>query len=99
MSICHCLIQARHAEEHKKMKEMGLAHLISAVKKGLTYQLAEDDIFHLMDMAHFYKENTNLCVSDVTNGKKVQIRVTEYDRDTCKKIREQSNIDYDLFLK
>lgn len=52
-----------------------------------------------MDMATFYKQNPALCVSDVTNGKKVQIKVTEYDRDICRKIREHSGIDYMLFLK
>lgn len=71
--------------------------LLNAVK-GLTYQLGENDIYHIMDMANFYKQNPGLCVSDVTNGKKVQIKVTEYDRDICRKIREKSGIDFNHFL-
>jgi hypothetical protein len=50
-------------------------------------------------MAQFYKQNPHLCVSDVTNGKKVQIKVTEYDRDICREIRGVSGIDYNVFLK
>lgn len=52
-----------------------------------------------MDMANFYKLNQNLCVSDVTNGKKVQIKVTEYDREICKKIRHKSGYSNEFFLK
>lgn len=52
-----------------------------------------------MDMATFYKQNPLLCVSDVTNGKKVQIEITEYDRDICKDIRKNSGIDYTGFLR
>lgn len=83
MSICHCTLNETQEEYRKK----GLGGLIRAVKKGLTYQLGENDIYHIMDMAEFYKLNLNLCVSDVTNGKKVQIKITEYDREICKKIR------------
>lgn len=96
MSICHCLLHARRQEEEKKNKELGL---FSAIRKGLTYQLSDEDIFHIVDMAQFYKENPELCVSDVTNGNRVQIKVTEYDRDVCRKVRDQSHLDFELFLK
>ena len=50
-------------------------------------------------MASFYKKNSHLCVSDVTNGKKVQIKISEYDREIVKKIRLKSGYDDSFFLK
>ena len=50
-------------------------------------------------MAAFYKNNPHLCVSDVTNGKKVQIKISEYDRDIVKKIRRKSGYNDSFFLK
>lgn len=67
--------------------------------RSLTYQLKENDIYHIMDMAAFFKKNSHLCVSDVTNGKKVQIKVSEYDREICKNIRRKSGYDEEYFLK
>jgi hypothetical protein len=52
-----------------------------------------------MDMAQFYKQNPELCVSDVTKGKKVQIKITEYSRETCRKIRIKSGFGNEEFLK
>ena len=52
-----------------------------------------------MDMADFFKKNSQLCVSDVTRGKKVQIQITEYDRDIFRKLRRRSGIDTLTFLK
>ena len=43
-----------------------------------------------MDMAEFYKANPEMCVSDLTKGKRVQIQITEYEKGICKKIRRQS---------
>ena len=37
--------------------------------RSLTYQLTENnDIYHIMDVAAFYKKNPELCVSDLTKG-------------------------------
>ena len=52
-----------------------------------------------MDVADFYKRNTDMCVSDLTNGKKVQIKISEYDRDIVKKIRKKSGFNDEFFLK
>lgn len=56
-----------------------------------------------MDMAEFYKKNEQLCVSDVTSneiqfsisldGKKVQIKIQEYDPSVLQKIRRKSGYD------
>lgn len=59
----------------------------------------ENDIYHIMDMANFYRKNPHLCVSDVTNGKKVQIKISEYDREIVHKIRKKSGFGDEYFLK
>ena len=69
MSICHCLIYATEQEEHDK--NLGLGKGIMNAVRGLTYQLKDEDIYHIVDMASFFKKNPHMCVSDVTNGKKV----------------------------
>ncbi len=53
----------------------------------------ENDVDHLMDMAEFYKRNEHLCVSDVTDGQKVQIKISEYEPNIMKKIRRKSGYD------
>lgn len=71
MSICNCLITAQHHEDERKSHGLGV-NLFNVVK-GFTYQLSHSDneIIHIMDMADFYKKNPDMCVSDVTRGKKV----------------------------
>lgn len=73
MSICNCLITAQKQEEENNAHGLG-ANLLNAVK-GFTFQLdhTDDEIIHIMDMADFYRRNSQLCVSDVTRGKRVQI--------------------------
>jgi hypothetical protein len=46
-----------------------------------------------MDMADFYRRNEHLCVSDVTDGQKVQIKISEYEPSILKKIRRRSGYD------
>lgn len=46
-----------------------------------------------MDMADFFKKNEHLCVSDVTDGQKVQIKISEYEPNIMKKIRRKSGYD------
>lgn len=40
-----------------------------------------------MDVAAFYKQHPGLCVTDLTKGKKVQVKVSEFDREIVSKIR------------
>lgn len=58
----------------------------------------DNDINHLMDMADFFKKNGHLCVSDVTDGKKVQIRIQEYEPTIVKKIRRKSGYNDDFLI-
>lgn len=51
-----------------------------------------------MDMADFFKKNGHLCVSDVTDGKKVQIRIQEYEPTIVKKIRRKSGYNDDFLI-
>jgi len=48
---------------------------------------------HIVDMADFFRRNENLCVSDITNGKKEQIKISEYEPNILKKIRRRSGYD------
>jgi hypothetical protein len=41
--------------------------LINFAKKALTYQLKDNDINHIIDMADFYKQFEDICASDVTS--------------------------------
>jgi hypothetical protein len=40
-----------------------------------------------MDAAGFYIKNPGLCVTDLTKGKKVQVKISEFERDVVTKIR------------
>ena len=52
-----------------------------------------------MDIAKFYKDHKELCVSaDITNGKKVQVKVTEYGPEMLKSIRRQSGFNDDFLI-
>ena len=61
-------------------------------------------------MSEFFKKNEDLCVSDVTSkkiinaeihidGKRVQIKITEYDPELCKKIKRSSGFDDQAMIK
>jgi predicted HAD superfamily phosphohydrolase len=68
--------------------------------KSLTYQLTDsNDIYHIMDVAAFYKKNPGLCVTDLTKGQKVQVKISEFDRDIVTKVRQRSGYDNEYFLK
>lgn len=88
MSICHCMI----SQEEKENEEKGIG--LGMIKKAFRYQLKDNDISHLMEMSDFFKKNPDLCVSDITNGKKIQIKVSEFDPHTVKRIRERSGYDH-----
>jgi hypothetical protein len=96
MSICHSLL---HASEEGHKKHHKLDDLVSAMK-SLTYLgTGSNDIFHIMDVAKFYKDHGELCVTDLTKGKKVQVKVSEFERDLVTKIRHKSGYDDDFYLK
>jgi hypothetical protein len=40
----------------------------------MTYR-ADQDKNHDLDMAKFYNENADLCVSDLTNGRAVKVKI------------------------
>ncbi len=42
--------------------------LIKFAQKALTYQLQDNDINHIIDMAEFYKNHEDLCATDVTSN-------------------------------
>lgn len=65
----------------------------------LTYQLKDNDINHIMDIAEFYEKHENLCVQDITDGKKVQVKITEYGPEMLKTIRRQSGFNDDFLIK
>ena len=52
-----------------------------------------------MDVAKFYKKHKHLCVSDLTKGKKVQVKISEFDRDQVTKIRHISGFDDQYYLQ
>lgn len=52
-----------------------------------------------MDVAKFYKLHKELCVSDLTQGKKVQVKISEFDRDIVTKIRLASGYDDHYYLQ
>ena len=52
-----------------------------------------------MDVAAFYRQNPDLCVSDLTKGQKVTVKISEYDREIVKKIKARSGYDLEFFLK
>jgi len=52
-----------------------------------------------VDVATFYKNNPDLCVTDLTKGKRVQVKVSEFERDIVSKIRHKSGYDNEFFLK
>lgn len=52
-----------------------------------------NDVNHIMDMADFFRRNEHLCVSDITDGKKVQIKISEYEPALLTKIRRNSGYD------
>jgi hypothetical protein len=54
---------------------------------------------HIIDIAHFYKDHEDLCVSDITNGKKVQVKITEYGPEMLKSLRRQSGFNDDFLIK
>lgn len=63
MSICQCLIQTK-----KQTNVVGImGGLIKFAQKALTYQLKDNDINHIIDMAEFYKKYEDLCATDVTS--------------------------------
>lgn len=98
MSICHSLIHASEEGGHKKHHKF--ADDIVSAMKSLTYLgTGSNDIFHIMDVAKFYKEHAELCVTDLTKGKKVQVKVSEFERDIVTKIRHKSGYDDDFYLK
>jgi len=49
-------------------------------------------------MATFYRNNINICPSDLTQGKRVQVKVSEFKRELITKIRESSNFDNKFFF-
>lgn len=51
-----------------------------------------------MDVAGFYKKYPHLCVTDLTQGRRVQVRISEFDRDIATKIRQRSGYDNEFFL-
>ena len=50
-------------------------------------------------MSDFYKKYPHLCVTDLTKGQMVQIKVSEYDRDIVAAIRHRSGFNDETFLK
>jgi hypothetical protein len=50
-------------------------------------------------VATFYKNNPELCVTDLTKGSRVQVKVSEFERDIVSKIRRNSGYDNEFFLK
>lgn len=69
MSVCHCM---QKAETEFQMKKGAINFLQNA------FNIKDQDKKHILDMAKFYEENKDLCVSDVTNKKKVTVKIQEY---------------------
>jgi Phosphatidylinositol-4-phosphate 5-Kinase len=73
--------------------------LYASSHNHLCYRKENNDIYHILDVAAFYKKHPNLCVSDLTKGQKVQVKVSEFDRDIVSKIKQKSGYDDHFFLK
>ena len=43
-----------------------MGQLINFTKKALTYQLKDNDINHIINIDDFYKQNEEICASDMT---------------------------------
>lgn len=44
-----------------------MAGLINFAQKAITYQLKDDDVNHLIDMADYFSKNEDICATDVTS--------------------------------
>lgn len=80
MSITHCFKNQDNREQNSKANlnilQRGMA-TISTLKNTLI-NLKDDDKQHIIDMAEFFQQNLDLCISDVTNGKPLRIKIDEY---------------------
>lgn len=99
MSICNCILVSKKPEAERHNVAQGILSGFKKMTQVLTYQLKDSDINHLMDIAKFFKDHSELCVSDITNGKKVQVKVTEYGPEMLKSIRRQSGFNDDYLIK
>lgn len=52
-----------------------------------------------MDIADFFRKNGNLCVLDITDGQKNQIRIQEYEPSIVKKIRKKSGYSDEFLIQ
>ncbi|CDW91170.1 saicar synthase-like protein [Stylonychia lemnae] len=50
----------------------------------------DNDVNHIIDMAEFFKKFEDICATDVTNGNKVQVKITEYCPELLRPIRKHS---------
>ena len=85
--------------------------LIKFAQKAITYQLydnaifniyysnrKDDDVNHIMDMADFFKRFEDICATDVTNGTRVSVKITEYCPELLRPIRKASGFTEDFLI-
>eukprot|EP00347_Sterkiella_histriomuscorum_P012117 403369830 len=96
MSICECLLMKQKVQNQNVVGVVG--GILKLAKAALTYQLQDNDINYIMDIADFFQKNQDLCVADITNGKKVQVKITEYGPDLFKQIRKSSGFQEDFLI-
>eukprot|EP00347_Sterkiella_histriomuscorum_P002290 403368723 len=96
MSICECLLMKQKVQNQNVVGVVG--GILKLAQAALTYQLQDNDINYIMDIADFFQKNQDLCVADITNGKKVQVKITEYGPDLFKQIRKSSGFQEDFLI-
>lgn len=65
MSICNCIHASKKPETTANVA--GVMSGLVKFAKVLTYQLKDNDVNHIMDIADFYRLHPELCVSDITS--------------------------------
>jgi len=87
MSICNCILATKRKEDEGNKVATGMIKGFVNLVKVVTYQLNDNDLNHIMDIDDFYKENKELCTDDITNGRRVQVKITEYGPEMLKSLR------------
>lgn len=66
ISVCNSVMLLKKPENQSNVAA-GVVSNLMRFAKVLTYQLKDNDVNHVIDLANFYKSHPDLCVSDITS--------------------------------